>query len=95
MHYNYEALDDKRFQSLCQALIVAQVPDAQSLPVGEVDGSRNASLVREYSGKKSIHVFQVKFSRHPDHPNARRAISNLVKSRQEKVKRLIAEGVTS
>ena len=66
MDYNYEALDDKRFQKLCQALIVAQFPDVQCLPVGEADGGRDAFLVREYSGKKSVHVFQVKFSQNPD-----------------------------
>lgn len=94
MDYNYEALDDKRFQKLCQALIVAQFPDAQCLPVGEADGGRDALVLREYSGNKDTHVFQVKFSQNPDNPRARNAISNLVKSEQENVKRLIADGVS-
>lgn len=95
MDYNYEALDDKRFQKLCQALIVAQFPDVQCLPIGEADGGRDAFVLREYSGNKSIHVFQVKFSQNPDTPRARNAISALVKSEQENVKRLIADGVSS
>lgn len=95
MDYNYEALDDKRFQKLCQALIVAQFPDVQCLPVGEADAGRDALLVREYSGVKNIHVFQVKFSRTSDQPKARNAIRNLVEKEQENVKRLIADGVSS
>ena len=95
MDYNYEALEDKRFQKLCQALIVAQFPAVQCLPVGEADGGRDAFLVRGHPGNKDIHVFQVKFSRNPDDSRARNAISNLVKSEQENVKRLIADGVSS
>lgn len=95
MDYNYEALEDKRFQKLCQALIVAQFPAVQCLPVGEADGGRDAFLVRGHPGNKDIYVFQVKFSRNPDDSRARNAISNLVKSEQENVKRLIADGVSS
>ena len=95
MDYNYEALDDKRFQKLCQALIVTQFPDAQCLPVGEPDGGRDAFLLHGSSEDKNIVVFQVKFSRNPDHKKARTAISNLVQNEQDKVKRLIANGATA
>lgn len=95
MDYNYEALDDKRFQKLCQALIVAQFPDAQCLPVGEPDGGRDAILLHGYSNNKKTVVFQVKFSRNPDQKKARTAISNLVQKEQTNVKRLISDGATS
>lgn len=95
MDYNYEALDDKRFQKLCQALIVAQFPDAQCLPVGEPDGGRDAILLHGYSNNKNTVVFQVKFSRNPDQKKARTAISNLVQKEQTNVKRLISDGATS
>lgn len=72
MDYNYEALDDKRFQKLCQALIVAQFPDAQCLPVGEPDGGRDAILLHGYSNNKKTVVFQVKFSRNPDQKSSDR-----------------------
>ena len=95
MDYNYEALDDKRFQKLCQALIVAQFPDAQCLPVGEPDGGRDAILLHGYSDNKNTVVFQVKFSQNPDQKKARTAISNLVQNEQDNVKRLIADGANS
>lgn len=95
MDYNYEALDDKRFQKLCQELIVAQFPDVKRLPVSEVNGGSDAFLVREYSGNKNLHIFQVSFSRNPDHPSARHAISDLVKSEHEHVQCLIADGASS
>ena len=95
MDYHYEALDDKRFQKLCQALIVAQFPDAQCLPVGEPDGGRDAFVLHAYSDKKNIVIFQVKFSRNPDQKKARNAISDLVQNEQDNVKRLIADGATS
>lgn len=95
MDYNYEALDDKRFQKLCQALIVAQFPDAQCLPVGEPDGGRDAFLLHGSSDNKNIVVFQVKFSRHPNNKTAQHAIITLVQDEQDKVNHLIANGVTS
>ena len=95
MDYNYEALDEKRFQELCQELIVAQFPDVKRRPVSEVNGGRDAFLVREYSGNKNLHLFQVSFSRNPDQPRARHAISDLVKSEQEHVRCLITDRVSS
>ena len=42
MDYHYEALNDQSFQKLAQALIVAQHPNTQCLPVGQPDGGRDA-----------------------------------------------------
>lgn len=95
MDYNYEALDHKRFQNLCQALIVAQFPDAQCLPIGEPDGARDAIPLHGYSDNKNTVVFQVKFSRNPDQRKARTAISKLVQNEHDNVKRLISNGATS
>lgn len=94
MDYNYEALDDKSFQKLCQALIVAQFPDAQCLPVGEPDGGRDAILLHANRRNKESVVFQVKFSRIPDHTKAQSTIQRLIRKEKEKVKRLIADGAT-
>ena len=94
MDYNYEALDDKRFQKLCQALIVAQFPDTQCLPVGEPDGGRDAILLHANRSNKESVVFQVKFSRIPDHTKAQNTIQRLIRKEKEKVKRLIAGGAT-
>lgn len=93
MTYHYETLDEKRFQRLCQALIVAQFPNAQCLPTGQPDGGRDAFLYREESGKKEIVVFQIKFSQNPSTKDARDAIISLVKTETAKVKELINEGV--
>lgn len=95
MDYNYEALDDKRFQKLCQALIAANFPDVQCLPVGESDGGRDAFLTRDHDGTRDVIVFQVKFSRNPDRTTARTALRNLVNAEQDKVAKLSKSGVTA
>ena len=65
MDYHYEALNDQRFQKLSQALIVAQNPNTQCLPVGQPDGGRDAYLFHTESDQNKLVVFQVKFSRDP------------------------------
>ena len=93
MDYRYEALNDHRFQKLVQALIVAQHPNTQCLPINQPDGGRDAYYYTEPSQNKFV-VFQVKFSRHPQSKTEREAINALVKSEQAKVKELIQHGAT-
>ncbi|MDF1704930.1 MAG: AAA family ATPase [Aeromicrobium sp.] len=57
MRYLYERLGDKRFQSLCAALVVSQMDDVEVFPVGQADGGRDIT-----AGKRGV-VLQVKFSK--------------------------------
>ena len=93
MDYHYEALDDKRFQKLCQAIIVAHFPDVQCFPVGEPDGGRDAVLMRDQAGEKNTIVFQVKFSRSPDRTTSRAVIKKLVKTERARLRKLIQDGI--
>jgi hypothetical protein len=42
MDYLYENLGDERFQELCQALLVKEMPHVQCFPIGQRDGGRDA-----------------------------------------------------
>ena len=94
MDYNYEALDEKRFQKLSQALIAAQYPNTQCLPVGQPDGGRDAFFFPDETNHDGFVVFQVKFSRAPNGKTERDSIHELIQSEKEKVKKLIARGAT-
>ena len=94
MDYNYEALDEKRFQKFSQALIVAQYPNTQCLPVGQADGGRDAFFFPDEPNHDGFVVFQVKFSRDPNGKTERDPIKALIKSEKDKVKKLIARGAT-
>jgi hypothetical protein len=91
LDYNLETLGDERFQKFCQALLTAKFPNVQCLPIGQPDGGRDA-LVRLEGG---FIVFQVKYSRDPSSKDERLAISEVIKSEQSKVKKLILAGATS
>lgn len=92
--YYYEALDEQSFQKLVQALIVAQYPRAQCLPVGQPDGGRDAFLFLDEPDQSSFEVFQVKYSRNPNDKNERDVIQALIKSEKRKVEKLIERGAT-
>ena len=93
MTYLYESLSPERFQQFCQALLVAQFPNAQCLPVGQPDGGRDAFLAIRTRTEPNgdLYIFQVKFSRTPD----RREddfIEQICKEEMPKVKNLIKKG---
>ncbi|MCR6644488.1 MAG: hypothetical protein NVV62_08195 [Terricaulis sp.] len=90
MEYNLETLGDTRFQKLCQALLTAQFPKTQCLPVNQPDGGRDAF---EQTSTGFI-VYQVKFVENPQSKDAREVVKSVVKSEKEKVARLIARGAT-
>jgi len=98
--YHYEALGDERFQQLCQALIVADFPEAQCLPVGQPDGGRDAYWIRHAltsssaGNRRELVVFQVKFAKTgSDTRDAREMIKAVVRSERPKIKRLIRAGL--
>ncbi len=94
MEFHYEMLDEKKFQKLSQALIVAQYPNAQCLPVGQPDGGRDAFEVHADSNGGGFTVFQVKFSKNPFSKTEREAIDAVIKSEKHKVDDLVQRGAT-
>ena len=92
MDYNYEALDEKRFQKLCQALIAAEYPNTQCFPVGQPDGGRDAISPHIEPDSDGFIVFQVKFSTAPQSKTERDQITSVVESEFHKVKKLIDRG---
>lgn len=92
MDYHYESLDAQRFQKLCQAIIVAQYPNAQCLPVGQPDGGRDAFAPTGTSAIEGYVIFQVKFSSDPKSKTEREAIREYVKTEKSKVKKLVDKG---
>ncbi|WP_278263723.1 hypothetical protein [Nocardia sp. AG03] len=62
MQYDYERLNPDRFQDMCQALLVAELPDVQCYPVGQSDGGRDATSPSVGAGN-GMTIFQVKFKR--------------------------------
>ncbi len=91
MHYLYESLTDQSFQKLCQALVVAEHPDAMCLPVDQPDGGRDAFTLGA-AGKIST-VFQVKFTLQPGVREEREQVESLVKGELKKIRRLKDRGL--
>ena len=94
MVYHYEALNEQSFQKLAQALIVAEHPDTQCLPVAQPDGGRDAFRLHSGSDGRSFTVFQVKYTRDPEQKSARDLIERVIASEQRKLKNLIDRGAT-
>jgi hypothetical protein len=96
MTYQYENLSPERFQHLCQALLVAQFPNAQCLPVAQPDGGRDAYLLqrRVADGERDLLIFQVKFARTPADRSST-FVEDVVESELPKIKRLISRGATA
>ena len=92
MTYNYEALDEHRFQQLAQALIVAERPGTQCFPIGQPDGGRDAQLFHPNIDKNGFVIFQVKYSRNPSSKDDRSVVESLVKSEKTKIAKLISLG---
>ncbi len=92
MDYHYETLNHQRFQKLCQAVIVAQFPNTQCLPVEQPDGGRDAFSINTEFNQNGFTVFQVKFSKNPSSKKAREVIKSVIKSEKERVDELIQRG---
>jgi hypothetical protein len=87
----YERLQEKRFQQLCNALLVRENPETVCFPVGQKDGGRDALL--RSRGKPGI-VYQVKWAkRAPADPVT--WLAQAIKSERENIERLVAGGAQS
>jgi hypothetical protein len=94
--YNFEVLGDEKFQQLCQALLVLEVPHVQCLPVGQPDGGRDGFTRRlPTDRKKGFAVFQVKYVKDPSTKDARDVVEQLIKTEKKKVQRLVSKGASS
>ncbi|MEU4714290.1 hypothetical protein AB0F73_11645 [Micromonospora purpureochromogenes] len=86
--YLYERLPEKRFQQLCNALLVLQDPDVSCFPVGQKDGGRDA--VRNEGQRPGV-IYQVKWSK-----DAVKSpvpwLTATIKEETENIKRLVAQG---
>ncbi len=94
MKYNYEALNEQSFQKFAQALLLAEHPGTQCLPVGQPDGGRDAFFIHPEPDKAGFVVFQVKYSRHPGDKDERSVVESTIKSEKRKVEQLIERGAT-
>lgn len=65
MDYPLENLDPERFQEFCHALLAAQNPNVQCLPVGQRDGGRDALSYEWHDNSGEFIIYQVKFVRKP------------------------------
>ncbi|WP_433616783.1 NACHT domain-containing protein [Dactylosporangium sp. CA-139114] len=85
--YLYERLGEKRFQQLCNALLVRELPGVQCFPVGQKDGGRDAV---QHDGERRV-IFQVKWSK----TRIRTPVTwldNAIKEEADNIRRLVAAG---
>jgi hypothetical protein len=94
MDYLYEQLGDERFQELCQALLLREMPNVQCFPVGMPDGGRDAIAYFTFTkGETAFSVFQVKYVKKPyaeEDPHKR--ILDLVEKEAPKLDKLVPKG---
>jgi hypothetical protein len=94
MTYNFEMLDDERFQQLAQTLITSSFPNAQCLPVGQPDGGRDAFTYLHRGPRQELIIFQVKYSRNPQAKSERDSIEELIQKEKKKIIKLIERGAS-
>jgi len=93
--YLYEQLSPEKFQQLCQALITSEFPNAQSLPVAQPDGGRDAVAWRISPHLRRVGefvAFQVKFSRNPERPSED-FFADILEKEMPKIERLKGRGM--
>ncbi len=96
MDYSLEQLGPERFQEVCQALLVRELPGVQCFPVGMPDGGRDALQRRLQSEPESFIVFQVKFSRNPQgETDPHKWLAGVIAEEAPKVAKLIPKGARS
>ena len=94
LQYSYETLNEYSFQKLAQALIVAEHPGTQCLPIGQPDGGRDAYRYHLSPDKSAFVVFQVKYSRNPESRSERDVIESTIATESAKVASLVERGAT-
>lgn len=94
MEYFLEQLGDERFQTLCQALLVAERPGIQCFPLAQSDGGRDAIQDLFYDEPdKTFVVFQVKYVRDPQKKSdPHKWLTRTVEKEAQKVAKLIPKG---
>lgn len=90
MTYHFEQLSDDTFQKLCQAILKAERPLVQCLPVSQRDGGRDA-IQRQPDG---LAIYQVKFSLNAATKSERDAIADLIRLERSKIEDLVRKGAT-
>jgi len=92
MPYRYEDLDEKRFQKLCQSLLIESFPTLHCLPVSQPDGGRDA--VDRKPGKPAERlIFQVKWTPDPRlHEDPVDWLLKTVHGESKKITRMVREG---
>ena len=94
MDYPLENLSPEKFQHLCQALLVRDMPNVQCMPIGQPDGGRDA--VQWYTpDAKNFVVYQVKFVRNPNNvEDILKWAQEIIEQENEKVVRLRSLGAS-
>lgn len=97
MDYLYEQLGDERFQELCQALLVKELPHVQCFPVGQRDGGRDAIGYFVFDKSKTgFSVFQVKYVRKPfAEKDLHKKLLDIIEEEAPKLQKLIPKGANS
>ena len=94
MDYLLEQLGFDRFQYLAQALISAERPGVQCLPIGQPDGGRDAFHRVALSSGRGLVVFQVKYVNEPTKiEDPHRWLVNVMAEEAPKVAKLLDKGV--
>ncbi|WP_203717141.1 NACHT domain-containing protein, partial [Asanoa siamensis] len=87
----YERLHEKRFQELCNALLVRENPSVTCFPVGQRDGGRDAVLAK---GAKPDVIYQVKWAKQPPQNPVGWLIA-AIRGESANIERLVSEGARS
>ena len=95
MEYQFENLGADRFQHFCQALLLAEGPDVQCLPVGQRDGGRDAFSLYYIDKTRPLTIFQVKYVKRPDAEQAPwKWLVNTMKKELPKIQNYVPKGAT-
>lgn len=96
MQHDYEQLGDRRFQQLCQAVLLGEYPGFACLPVGMPDGGRDGlvpGVVHGSSEARGTLVFQVKYVERPDYLRDPTAwVEDILEAERAKVDALLKRG---
>lgn len=96
MNYPLESLGPEIFQEFAQSLLLHDFPEIRCFPVGQPDGGRDALRMFDGTGsgtkRKSQWVYQVKFVREPEIPDATEWATTILDKESEKIAELKRRG---
>lgn len=90
--YLLEQLGPDKFQELAQALILTEHKGVQCFPVGQADGGRDALSFSHRSPNEPGILFQVKYIRDPQRPDARSRVVGAIENERHKIETLLQNG---